>query len=102
MRPRWGGVNHVCRWWCPKVTAKTKMAREKFRGQNVKHVLGLDKTATGGAVSVGKGEETGLAREALTTTVGRCLTSLTPKPSLVIEQATSSYSFRSPELSQPI
>jgi hypothetical protein len=28
------------------------MAREKFRGQNVKHVLGLDKTAKGEAAAV--------------------------------------------------
>ena len=31
-----------------------------------------------------------------------CLTTVAYKPSIVIEQATSSYSFRFPELSQPI
>jgi hypothetical protein len=33
---------------------------------------------------------------------GRCLTTAGRKPSILVEQATSSYSFRSPELSQPI
>ncbi len=37
-----------------------------------------------------------------TTGHDRSLTSVAQKPSLVIEQATSSYSFRFPELSQPI
>jgi hypothetical protein len=32
----------------------------------------------------------------------RCLTTAARKPSILVEQATSSYSFRSPELSQPI
>jgi hypothetical protein len=32
----------------------------------------------------------------------RCLTTAAQKPSILVEQATSSYSFRSPELSQPI
>jgi hypothetical protein len=32
----------------------------------------------------------------------RCLTTAARKPSILAEQATSSYSFRSPELSQPI
>jgi hypothetical protein len=32
----------------------------------------------------------------------RILTTVAPKPSIVIEQATSSYSFRFSELSQPI
>jgi hypothetical protein len=32
----------------------------------------------------------------------RCLTTAARKPSILLEQATSSYSFRSPELSQPI
>ena len=31
-----------------------------------------------------------------------CLTSVVPEPSITAEQATSSYSFRSPELSQSI
>jgi hypothetical protein len=33
---------------------------------------------------------------------GECLTTVAHKPSIVIEQATYSYSFRFPELSQPI
>ena len=33
---------------------------------------------------------------------GECLTRVAYKPSIIAEQATSSYSFRSPELSQSI
>jgi hypothetical protein len=34
--------------------------------------------------------------------LGECLTTVAHEPSIVIEQATYSYSFRFPELSQPI
>jgi hypothetical protein len=82
----------------------TAVSRSFSASRRICSEVGFSGTATIMPQAGGERDPCESETETLSNTIehyGR-LTTAVHKPSIVIEQATSSYSFRSPELSQPI